>query len=89
VALDTLARSAGMSRSALAARFHQLVGDTPMQYLTMWRMQLARKLLVESGLGTAAIAERVGYLSEAAFGKAFKRAVGTGPGAYRRDRARR
>ena len=87
--LDTLARTAGMSRSALAARFHQLVGDTPMQYLTMWRMQLARKLLVESGLGTAAIAERVGYLSEAAFGKAFKRAVGTGPGAYRRDRARR
>ena len=43
--LETLARSAGMSRSALAARFHQLVGDTPMQYLTMWRMQLARRLL--------------------------------------------
>jgi AraC-like DNA-binding protein len=84
--LDTLARGAGMSRSALAARFHQLVGDTPMQYLTMWRMQLARKLLGESALSTAAIAERVGYQSEAAFGKAFKKTVGTGPGAYRRAR---
>lgn len=84
--LDTLARSAGMSRSALAARFHQLVGETPMQYLTMWRMQLARKLLGESALSTAAIAERVGYQSEAAFGKAFKKTVGTGPGAYRRAR---
>ena len=79
--LDTLARSAGMSRSALAARFHKLVGDTPMQYLTMWRMQLARKLLGESVSSTAAIAERVGYQSEAAFSKAFKKAVGTGPGA--------
>jgi len=86
--LDTLARSAGMSRSALAARFHQLVGDTPMQYLTMWRMQMARKFLSESVLGTAAIAERVGYQSEAAFAKAFKKAVGTGPGAYRREKSK-
>lgn len=86
--LDTLARSAGMSRSALAARFHQLVGHTPMQYLTMWRMQLARKFLGESSSSTSAIAERVGYQSEAAFSKAFKKAVGTGPGAYRRGRAR-
>lgn len=86
--LDTLARGAGLSRSALAARFHQLVGETPIQYLTMWRMQLARKLLGESALSTAAIAERVGYQSEAAFGKAFKKMVGTGPGAYRRARAR-
>ncbi len=85
--LDTLARSAGMSRSALAARFHQLIGDTPMQYLTMWRMQLARKALGETALSTAAIAERVGYQSEAAFGKAFKKAVGVGPGAYRRARS--
>ncbi len=87
--LDTLARSAGMSRSALAARFHQLVGETPMQYLTMWRMQLARKLLTESALGTAAVAERVGYQSEAAFGKAFKKIVGKGPGAYRREALQR
>lgn len=85
--LDTLARRAGMSRSALAARFHRLVGQTPMQYLTLWRMQLARRLLAESALGTMAVAERVGYQSEAAFGKAFKKAVGKGPGAYRREAA--
>ena len=88
--LEALARRAGISRSALAARFHQLVGETPMQYLTMWRMQWARRLLGETALATAAIAERVGYASEAAFSKAFKKAVGTGPGAYRRasNRAR-
>jgi AraC family transcriptional regulator, activator of mtrCDE len=87
--LEMLARRAGMSRSALAARFHQLVGETPMQYLTMWRMQRARGLLGETSLGTAAIAERVGYLSEAAFSKAFKKVVGKGPGGYRRDLARK
>ena len=86
--LDTLARGAGMSRSALAARFHQLVGNTPMQYLTLWRMQLARKFLGETVLSTAAIAERVGYQSEAAFSRAFKKAVGTGPGAYRPERTK-
>ena len=85
--LDTLARGAGMSRSALAVRFHQLVGDTPIQYLTMWRMQLARKLLRESASSLADLAERVGYQSEAAFSKAFKKAVGIGPGAYRRERS--
>lgn len=86
--LDSLARGAGMSRSALAARFHQLVGDTPMKYLTLWRIQLARQLLGQSALGTGAIAERVGYQSEAAFSKAFKKAVGSGPGAYRRERGK-
>jgi AraC-like DNA-binding protein len=85
--LELLARESGMSRSALASRFHQLVGDTPMQYLTMWRMQLARRLLAESALGTAAIAERVGYQSEAAFSKAFKKAVGMAPGAFRKSAA--
>ena len=87
--LNALARNAGMSRSALAARFHQLVGTTPMQYLTLWRMQLARKLLGESALSTAAIAERVGYQSDAAFSKAFKKTVGSGPGAYRRGRSKK
>lgn len=85
--LETLARGAAMSRSGLAARFHQLVGTTPMQYLTMWRMQLARKFLGTSGLTTASIAERVGYLSEAAFSRTFKKVVGKGPGAYRRGLA--
>lgn len=83
--LETLARRAGMSRSALAARFRELVRQTPMQYLTLWRMQLACKLLRETGLDTAAVAERVGYLSDAAFSKAFKKVVGKGPGAYRRE----
>ena len=73
-----------MSRSAFAARFNQLVGQTPMQYLTFWRMQKARELLSEARLGTAEIAERVGYRSEAAFGKVFKKIVGSGPGAHRR-----
>lgn len=85
--LERLARRVGVSRSAFAERFVQLVGQTPMQYLTFWRMQLARKLLAESRLSTAAIAERVGYRSEASFGKAFKKAAGTGPGAYRRTTA--
>jgi len=87
--LDVLASGAGMSRSALAARFLQLVGETPMQYLTMWRMQIARKLLAQTALSTAAIAERVGYQTDAAFSKAFKRSTGIGPGAYRRGCARR
>jgi AraC-like DNA-binding protein len=83
--LASLAQRIGMSRSAFAARFNQLVGQTPMQYLTFWRMRKARQLLSESRLGTAAIAEQVGYQSEAAFAKAFKKAVGVGPGAYRRN----
>jgi AraC-like DNA-binding protein len=85
--LAGLARRVGMSRSAFASRFNRLVGQTPMQYLTFWRMQLARRQLSETRLGTAAIAERVGYQSEAAFSKAFKKVVGVGPGAYRRNPA--
>lgn len=81
--LESLARQAGMSRSAFAARFNQLVGQTPMKYLTFWRMQKARQLLRQTRLGTAAIAEQAGYQSEPAFSKAFKKAVGMGPGAYR------
>lgn len=83
--LETLARGAAMSRSALAARFHHLVGLTPTQCLTLRRMQLARKLLGTSGLTTATTAERVGYQSEAAFSRTFKKFVGKGPGAYRRN----
>lgn len=79
-----LADRAGMSRSAFAARFNDLVGLTPMRYLSFWRMQKARELLAESRLSTAAIAERVGYQSEAAFSKAFKKTSGIGPGAFRR-----
>ncbi len=83
-ALAILAQRVGMSRSAFAARFNQLVGQTPMQYLTFWRMQKAQELLQDKGLSTAAIAERVGYQSDAAFSRVFKKAIGMGPGAYRR-----
>lgn len=86
--LGLLARQVGMSRSALAARFHALVGKPPMQYLTDWRMETARRLLAEGQLPQAAIAERVGYGSEAAFSKGFKRLLGVAPGAYRRAASR-
>lgn len=82
--LIQLSRNVGMSRSAFAARFHQLVNQTPIQYLTFWRMQKARDLLKNTRLGTAEIAERVGYQSEASFGKVFKKIVGVGPGAFRK-----
>ncbi|MEX0960195.1 MAG: AraC family transcriptional regulator [Burkholderiales bacterium] len=84
--LATLADRLGMSRSVFAARFHERVGQTPMQYLTNLRMEAARRLLGESRLSTLAVAEKVGYGSEAAFSKVFKRYVGVGPGAYRRFR---
>lgn len=82
--LESLATELGMSRSAFTARFSALVRQTPMQYLTAWRIEQARRMLCETRLSTAAIAEKVGYGSEAAFGKAFKRRVGVGPGIYRR-----
>ena len=83
--LGSLASELGMSRSAFAARFSALVRQTPMQYLTAWRIEQARRMLRETRLSTAAIADKVGYGSEAAFGKAFKRRVGVGPGVYRRS----
>jgi AraC-like DNA-binding protein len=82
----TLAARAKMSRSAFAARFTELVGETPMQYLTRWRLRRAADLIVAGEAGLAEIAARVGYESEAAFNKAFKRELGVGPGAYRRSR---
>jgi AraC-like DNA-binding protein len=83
--LQALARRVGVSRSVFADRFHQRVGQTPMQYLTFWRMQLARRLLTETRLPMAAVGERVGYRSEAAFSKVFKKTTGTGPAAFRRQ----
>ncbi len=82
----TLATRAKMSRSSFAARFLELVGETPMQYLTRWRLRRAADLIVNGDAGLAEIAARVGYESEAAFHKAFKREYGLGPGAYRRSR---
>lgn len=79
-----LASKVGMSRSTFAGRFAELVGEPPLHYVTRWRMQRAASLLREGRATLADIADRVGYESEAAFSKAFKRWVGAAPGAYRR-----
>jgi AraC-like DNA-binding protein len=84
--LDELAREAASSRSSLAKRFAELVGQPPMQYLTQWRMQVAANLLAQSGAKVAAIGAEVGYDSEAAFSRAFKKATGLAPGAWREAR---
>jgi AraC-like DNA-binding protein len=85
--LDELGRQVGLSRSALHERFVQFVGQPPMQYLARWRMQLASGLLRSSNATVAAIALEVGYDSEAAFARAFKRLVGLPPAAWRRTLA--
>jgi AraC-like DNA-binding protein len=84
--LDELAREAGSSRSSVAKRFAELVGQPPMQYLTQWRMQVAANLLAQSGAKVATIGTEVGYDSEAAFSRAFKKATGLAPGAWREAR---
>ncbi|HEV2085312.1 MAG TPA: AraC family transcriptional regulator, partial [Gemmatimonadales bacterium] len=84
--LEELAREANSSRSSLAKRFAELVGQPPMQYLTQWRMQVAANLLAQSGAKIATIGREVGYDSEAAFSRAFKKATGVAPGAWREGR---
>jgi len=84
--LDELAQEAGMSRSNLAESFANLVGIPPMQYLAQWRMQLAATLLSTTSLGLAEIAGRVGYGSEAALSRAYKRSVGVAPADWRRGK---
>ena len=84
--LPELAREAASSRSNVAKRFALLVGQPPMQYLAQWRMQVAANLLAQSGAKVAAIGTEVGYDSEAAFSRAFKKATGLAPGAWREVR---
>jgi AraC-like DNA-binding protein len=84
--LDELARETASSRTILAKRFTALVGQPPMQYLAQWRMQVAADLLTKSGAKVSAIASDVGYESEAAFSRAFKKATGLAPGAWRESR---
>jgi AraC-like DNA-binding protein len=85
--IDELGRRVGLSRSALHERFVQLIGVPPMQYLAQWRMQVASRMLVDTRANVAAIALEVGYDSEAAFARAFKRLVGKPPAAWRDERA--
>ncbi|MGA2595499.1 MAG: AraC family transcriptional regulator [Bryobacteraceae bacterium] len=80
----SLATVAGLSRSAFALRFKQLVGVAPLEYLTRWRMYKASNLLRDRKVGLAEVAEQVGYYSDAAFNKAFKRVLGMTPGEYRK-----
>jgi AraC-like DNA-binding protein len=84
----SLAGEAAMSRSAFAARFTELVGEPAMQYVTRWRMHLALERLKEDETPLAELAERLGYQSEAAFSRAFKRVIGISPGAARQTAAR-
>jgi AraC-like DNA-binding protein len=86
--LETLAKAAGLSRSALAERFTHFVGDPPMQYLTRWRMQVAARLLADGQAKVATVGLQVGYDSEAAFSRAFKKAAGVPPSAWRRQYAK-
>jgi AraC-like DNA-binding protein len=85
--LDALGREVALSRSALHERFVRFVGQPPMQYLANWRMQLGARMLRASHATVASIAQEVGYDSEAAFAKAFKRATGVPPAAWRRRQA--
>ena len=82
--LASLAAEAGMSRSAFAARFRDRLGEPPMTYVTAWRMDVAARLAREEQLPLARVAERVGYQSEAAFNRAFRRAHRVTPGVYAR-----
>jgi AraC family transcriptional regulator, alkane utilization regulator len=82
--VDDLAREVAVSRSVLARRFTDLVGEAPMRYLANWRMQLAKEMMREGTRNIQEVATRVGYDSEAAFNRAFKRATGTPPATWRK-----
>jgi len=83
--LETLASEVGVSRSHLVECFTRLIGQPPMQYLAQWRIQLAARMLTDGSAKVAAVALDVGYASEAAFSRAFKRFVGVSPAQWRRQ----
>ena len=87
--LEELAREAGTSRSVLAERFQHLVGSAPMHYLTQWRMLLAANILSRSNAPLARIAEDVGYQTDTAFSRAFRREFGAPPATWRRNHSAR
>lgn len=82
--VSELAREAGISRSVLADRFTELIGESPMRYLAGWRVQLAKQMMRDGDSSIAEIAAHVGYEPEAAFNRAFKRSAGSPPAAWRR-----
>src|SRR5262249_39361830 len=84
--VERLGEDVGLSRWSLHERFMQLIGQPPMQYLTSWRMQLASGLLRDTSAKLMQVAQDVGYESEAAFSRAFKRVSGLSPGAWRKQR---
>jgi AraC-like DNA-binding protein len=83
----SLARASGASRSVLYERFTERLGESPAAYLTRWRMSLAQRALARKGRSLSEVASEVGYESEAAFSRAFKRVVGSSPSAFRDRRA--
>ena len=82
--IESLAKQAGVSRSVLAERFAEVVGIPPVHYLANWRMQIASELLSGGNTSVANIATQIGYESEAAFSRAFKKMIGVPPSAWRR-----
>jgi AraC-like DNA-binding protein len=85
--VDVLAHEVAISRSGLAQRFTRLLGESPMKYLSEWRMHLAKQMLRDRGDNIQSIAERVGYESQPAFNRAFKKATGSPPAVWRRAAA--
>ena len=83
--LNQLAMTAGMSRSLFCREFKRLVGETPLSYLTDWRILKSKEILLESKENISEVASRVGYQSEAAFNRLFKTKVGVTPANYRRQ----
>jgi transcriptional regulator GlxA family with amidase domain len=87
--IDNLARKVGLSRTRLAERFHHFLGESPMAYLTKWRLKRGAEMLQSSTDSVADVAAAVGYSSEAAFNRAFKREFACPPGQFRRKRRTR
>jgi len=83
--IATLATEVGLSRSVLAERFRQYLGEPPVAYLTRWRLQLGAQMLSSTSYSVAQIASEVGYESEPAFNRAFKRHFGNPPARYRNE----
>jgi transcriptional regulator GlxA family with amidase domain len=85
--VDSLAREVGMSRTLLAVQFKELVGESPISYLTRWRITRAANRLRSERVSLERVAESVGYTSDAVFSKAFRRITGIAPGRYRREQS--